>query len=232
MRCFTAMSYNIHECVGVDMRRDAARIARIIKESGADIVGLQEVHSESGGAGESHQMEFISQATGLPAVAGPTLQRHNGTYGNVLLTRRKLLDVRRLDLSVPGREPRGAIDADIDIGGEAVRVVVTHLGLCAAERRYQVSRLLTVLSERRTRTVVVLSDINEWLPASRSLRRLHAKLGKTKYLRTFPSRFPLLALDRIWVHPRHVLMDLSVYDTPLTRIASDHLPVKALVRAP
>lgn len=232
MHRFTVMSYNIHECLGVDKRRDAARIAQVIKESRADVIGLQEVHSESAGRGESQQVEFISQATGFRAVAGPTLQRRDGAYGNVLLTGRKLLNVHRLDLSFPGREPRGAIDADIEIGGEAVRVIITHLGLRAAERRYQVNRLLTALSERRTRIVVMLSDINEWLPTSRSLRWLQAKLGKTKRLRTFPSYFPLFALDRIWVHPGHALVDLSVYDTPLTRIASDHLPVKALIQAP
>ena len=37
------MTYNIHRCVGIDGRYDPARIARVLKEVGADIIGLQEV---------------------------------------------------------------------------------------------------------------------------------------------------------------------------------------------
>jgi endonuclease/exonuclease/phosphatase family metal-dependent hydrolase len=227
---FSVLSYNIHQCVGLDGRRDPARVAQIIKESGADVIGLQEVHSESGGLAESHQMDYLTEATGFQAVAGPTLVQENSRYGNVLLTSRKILSIHWLDLSFRSREPRGAIDADLDIQGEAVRVIVTHLGLHPRERRIQVKQLLTALAEERTRCVVLLSDINEWLPVYHPLRWLDARLGRTKPLRTFPSFFPLLALDRIWVSPQPALVSLSIYDTPLTRIASDHLPLKAVVR--
>ncbi len=59
MPLISALSYNIHECVGWDGRRDPCRIADVIKESRADIVGLQEVHSESDGRVESHQMNYL-----------------------------------------------------------------------------------------------------------------------------------------------------------------------------
>ncbi|MGH7795658.1 MAG: endonuclease/exonuclease/phosphatase family protein [Candidatus Binatia bacterium] len=232
MQDFSVLSYNIHECVGLDRRRDPARIARIIKESGAQIVGLQEVHSDSSGAEQLHQMNYLAAATGLQAVPGPSVERRNGHYGNVLLTSCKVLDIQKLDLSYLRREPRGAIDADLDIDGEPVRVIVTHLGLRPAERRFQVKKLLTALSKKRTRIVILLSDVNEWLPTGRSLRWLHTHLGKTALVRTFPSRFPIFALDRIWVSPPAALNDLCCFHTPLTRIASDHLPLKATIRAP
>ncbi|MBI4527891.1 MAG: endonuclease/exonuclease/phosphatase family protein [Deltaproteobacteria bacterium] len=229
MQVFCAISYNVHQCVGLDGRRDPARIADIIRESGADIVGLQEVHSVSGDWRESHQMDYLAEETGLQAVPGHTMVRENSNYGNVLLTSRRILNIQWVDLSVPGREPRGAIDADIEIGGETVRVIVTHLGLGPAERRYQARRLLTALAEERTQIVVLLSDINEWLPRGRPLSWLQARLGRTAPLRTFPSFFPLFPLDRIWVHPSQLLVNLSIYQTPLTRIASDHLPLKAVI---
>jgi endonuclease/exonuclease/phosphatase family metal-dependent hydrolase len=232
MGSFSALSYNIHECVGLDRRRNGARIAQIIKASHADVIGLQEVHSDSNGRGEQHQMNYLAESTGLQAISGPCLERRNGHYGNVLLTRCKILNVHRLDLSIPGREPRGAIDADLEMGGEAIRVIVTHLGLRPSERRLQVRKLLTALSQERTRIVVLLSDINEWLPASGPLRWLEARLGKTRPMRTFPSFFPVLALDRIWVSPPSALVDLSILDTPLARVASDHLPLKATIQTP
>lgn len=230
---FAVLSYNIHECVGLDQRRDPERIARVIKESGAQIVGLQEVHSDStSGHKQLHQMNYLAAATGFHAVPGPAVERSNGHYGNVLLTSCKILDVHKLDLSYRHREPRGAIDADIEIGGEPVRVIVTHLGLRPAERRFQVKKLLSALSHRRTRVVILLSDFNEWLPTGRSLRWIHTHLGKTALVRTFPSRFPIFALDRIWVSPPGALTALCGLRSPLTRIASDHLPLRATIRIP
>jgi len=232
MQHFSVLSYNIHECVGTDRRRDPPRIAQIIKESGAQIIGLQEVHSDSSGAEELHQMNYLAAMTGFQAVQGSSLERRNGHYGNVLLTSYKVLTVQKLDLSYPGREPRGAIDADLEIGGEAVRVIVTHLGLLPAERRFQVGELLTALSQRRTRVVILLSDFNEWLPTGRSLRWIHTRLGKTALVRTFPSAFPVFALDRIWVSPSSALVTVSRLRSSLTRVASDHLPLKAIIQTP
>jgi endonuclease/exonuclease/phosphatase family metal-dependent hydrolase len=230
MSLVSVLSYNIHECVGADRRRDPKRIAEIIKESGAQIVGLQEVHSDSSGEEQLHQMNYLSTLTGLQAISGPAVERRNGHYGNVLLTSCKVLAVHKLNLSYFAREPRGAIDADLDIGGETVRVIVTHLGLRPAERRFQVRKLLSALSEQRTRIVLLLSDFNEWLPTGRSLRWIHTHLGKTALVRTFPSRFPIFALDRIWVSPPAALVELCCIRTSLSRIASDHLPLRATIR--
>ena len=232
MQVFSVLSYNIHECVGSDRQRNPARIAEVINRSGAQIIGLQEVHSDASGAEELHQMNYLAAATGLQAIPGPAVERRNGHYGNVLLTSYKVLAVHNLNLSYPGREPRGAIDAELEIGGAIVRVIVTHLGLRAPERRFQVRKLLLALSEPRAATVIILSDFNEWLPTGRSLRWIHTRLGKTALVRTFPAAFPLFALDRIWVSPPAALVKVSRVRTPLTRIASDHLPLKGVIQSP
>ena len=230
MQVFSVLSYNIHECVGSDRQRNPARIAEVINRSEAQIIGLQEVHSDASGAEELHQMNYLAAATGLQAIPGPAVERRNGHYGNVLLTSYKVLAVHNLNLSYPGREPRGAIDAELEIGGAIVRVIVTHLGLRAPERRFQVRKLLLALSEPRAATVIILSDFNEWLPTGRSLRWIHTRLGKTALVRTFPAAFPLFALDRIWVSPAAALVKVSRVRTPLTRIASDHLPLKGVIQ--
>ena len=85
------------------------------------------------------QMQYLAATLGHHAVAGPTLLRPDGHYGNALLTRRPVLDVRHVDLTVYRREPRAALDVDLDIDGVAVRVIVTHLGLLPGERRTQVA---------------------------------------------------------------------------------------------
>ena len=229
VRRFTVASYNIHQCLGTDGRRDPGRISRVILELDAQVIGLQEVNSKSGGGSEEAQMDYLAQATGLKAVLGPTMRRGDSHYGNVLLSSYPIAEIRHLDLSVPGREPRGAIDARLDIQGQAVRVIVTHLGLTASERRHQVARLKHVLGEEREQPLILLGDTNEWFPLSRAIRILQRCLGETPAKPTFPAWFPLLALDRIWVRPRGALEAVRVNKSPLARTASDHLPLKVTV---
>jgi len=76
---------------------------------------------------------------------------------------------------------------------------------------------------------VVLGDINEWLPLGRPLRWMHGLFGRFPAERSFPARWPLVALDRVWVRPRHALLALKAHRSALAQVASDHLPVKAIV---
>ena len=151
----------------------------MIRELGCDTVGLQEVDSRPGPRSDSQQLEFLAQATGMQAVAGSTIIRHDRSYGNALLTRRKILDVRQHDLSFRRFEPRGALEVDLEVAGNCLRVFVMHLGLLPFERRFQMRIVLKLLREMpMDQPIVVLGDINEWLPLSRPLRWLHGLLGK------------------------------------------------------
>src|SRR5688500_15944336 len=214
-------SYNVHSCRGSDGKKDAQRIARVIEELGCDTIGLQEV---------DYRLDYIAAQLGMRAIPGLTLARHDGPFGNALLTRRKVLAVRRLGFTYSRREPRNALDVDLEVNGETVRVIVTHLGLWPAERRYQVKKILEMIRATPAyERVVVLGDINEWLPLGRPLRWMNALFGRCPAERSFPSRWPLVALDRVWVRPRHALLALKAHRTPLAQIASDHLPVKAII---
>jgi endonuclease/exonuclease/phosphatase family metal-dependent hydrolase len=230
------VSYNIHKCVGTDGRRDPGRVADVLHELGADVIGLQEVDARPGLAHDSVQMDFLARSLGFEAVAGPTIRRHDGHFGNALLTRRPVRRVRHHDLTVYRREPRAAIDVDIDFDGTVVRFVVTHLGLLPGERRKQVRRLIEALEAEhaweRAAAVIVCGDINEWFTVGRPLRWLHGRLGRTPALPTFPAGFPLFALDRIWVQPRAAVLGLGVHTTPAARVASDHLPLAAEIEVP
>ncbi len=225
---FSAASYNIHQGVGPDGRRDDRRIVEVLENLDAGIIGLQEVDSEPSG-NENFQLRYLTRESDFKAVAGTTMRRRDSDFGNVLLTRYKILAVRNVDLSVSRREPRGAIDADLDIGGAIVRVIVTHLGLSGPERRRQTNMLSNLVSERRDKMVVVLGDLNEWHPYGRSLRSMARHFGKSARLRTFPSWLPLFALDRIWVWPGQALVETKVHRRTPARSASDHLPIQAKI---
>ena len=177
-------------------------------------------------------MEFLAHVAGLHAISGPTIERKDGHYGNVLLTRLPILEVRKLDLTVYRREPRGALDVELDAHGQRLRVIATHLGLLPSERRSQVQRILELCEWGSEDVTVLLGDINEWLITGRPLRWLHARFGQGVGGRSYPARFPLFALDRIWVRPTSALASFRVHTTPLSRAASDHLPVTAEIALP
>jgi endonuclease/exonuclease/phosphatase family metal-dependent hydrolase len=223
-REITLASYNIHLGIGNDGQFLPERIAGVLAELTADVIALQEVES---GTGDFDMFAYLRDRVGFTAVLGPTLEFAGRQYGNALLTRCRVLEVRRIDLSVPRREPRGALDVVLDCGGQPVRVVCTHLGLRPAERRHQIRSLLRSVEGYRAMPTVLMGDINEWFLWGRPLRWLHRRFGSARAGRTFPARLPLFALDRIWVTPSHLLRSVRVHSTPLARAASDHLPLIA-----
>lgn len=224
----TVASYNIHGGVGADGHCVPKRIAEVLREMDADVVALQEVESRSTGF---DMLAFLASELRMQGVPGPTLLADDGDYGNGLLTRFPACNIQCIDLSVPHREPRGAIDTEIDVDGTRIRVIATHLGLRPAERRRQVQRLLDIFEHDRTLPTVFMGDVNEWFLVGRPLRWLHRHFKSTPAPASFPARLPLLALDRIWVKPRAMLLSVERHDTPLARLASDHLPVVARINA-
>lgn len=220
----TIATYNIHGAVGRDGKFAPERIAGVLGEMQADIIALQEV--PLGGSQTPNVLAELAKATGYVAAEGPASVRPEKRYGNAVLSRYPILSLRSIDLSFGSREPRGAVDADVDCNGHLLRVVATHLGLRPAERRDQIRRLLRAFDTEEM-PVILLGDINEWFVWGRTLRWLVSHFQAVPAPKTFPSRYPMFALDRIWIRPRHRLVHVKAHATPLARIASDHLPLIA-----
>ena len=161
-------TYNIHRCVGCDGVEDPERIAAVLRDINADVVALQEVAFNA--LGPNNILADLARSMDAQAVAGPTLLEKKGHYGNAVLSRIAPDKVDRLDISVPGREPRGAISIKLRLNGSNVRIVTTHLGLRPAERRYQMGRLLPLLEDPEVAMTTLLGDFNEWLSWGRPLR--------------------------------------------------------------
>jgi endonuclease/exonuclease/phosphatase family metal-dependent hydrolase len=224
-------SYNIHGCVGRDGALAPERIAAVIRELDADVVALQEVDAQHHADRYLDQWVFLAETLGYHCVPGISLRTHRRDYGNAVLVRTPPEAVRLHDLSVARREPRGAIDLDLTLGGVPIRLVATHLGLSGAERRAQIIHLLHILADGAQRAAtILLGDLNEWFRGSRNLRRLAERFPTEPARASFPAGRPMLALDRILVRGEMRVSELAAHRSPLARVASDHLPVRAVLR--
>jgi endonuclease/exonuclease/phosphatase family metal-dependent hydrolase len=218
-------TYNIHRAIGADGRQNATRIARVLREIDADLIALQEVAYRRDQAG--HFLDYLGQQLQAQVIDGITMFDERGHYGNAVLTRLPVSAVDRLDISFPHREPRGAIETSLRVEGLDVLVIATHLGLRPRERRHQIRALLPRFENGQADVKVLLGDLNEWFLWGRPLRWLRRVFGDIPAPRTFPSKSPWFALDRLWVDPRPALTDIRAHASPTARAASDHLPVVA-----
>lgn len=218
-------TYNIHGCVGTDRCFDPLRVQAVMNALQADILALQEVETYHHGR---DVLGAYQAASDWQVISGPTLLREQGQYGNALLTRLPVVDYALIDLSVAHREARSAIHAVLDYRGIRLEVMATHLGLRPAERCEQVRILLDVLQRREAKADVslLLGDFNEWLLERRALAALHRHFScRARMPATFPSRWPLFRLDRIWASAPARLNNIHVFRTTQSRCASDHLPL-------
>lgn len=222
-------SYNIHKGVGTDRRRDLDRTVAVIAEIGADILALQEVDTRLGERKGLLDLDRIRRDLGLIAIPLDQTGPAHGWHGNLLLVRNALVETVH-KLVLPGFEPRGAIVTDMEIHGQPLRVVNTHLGLLPRSRAAQARAIIEMVAGLPTRPTLLMGDLNEWWAKGAMFRTLGQHFSMTAPLASFPARFPVLPYDRILSCHMGVVQDLRSHDSALSRKASDHLPIKARYR--
>jgi endonuclease/exonuclease/phosphatase family metal-dependent hydrolase len=222
------VTYNVHKCRGLDRRTTVSRIAGVLREIGPDVAALQEIME--------HQAEVIARDLAMAFVMGENRKHLGHAYGNAVLSRFPIRESRNFDLSVPRREQRGCLRADVAWKESSVlHVFNVHLGTSFLERRQQGRRLIAaeLLNDLRIEWPrVVLGDFNEWTSglATRLLRSHLRSADIRSHLqrsRTYPGVLPLLHLDHIYYDPALKLKRLMLWRTREALVASDHLPLAA-----
>jgi endonuclease/exonuclease/phosphatase family metal-dependent hydrolase len=215
----------------MDRRTRPERIAAVLRSVGADVIALQEVIG-AGPNGGSH-IEEIGAALGMGWVMSPTRHLRGHLFGNVVMSRFPIAHHATHDLSWKSCEERGLQRVDVNVDGCTLHVYNAHLGTAILERRYQATKLASIIADPHVSgRKILLGDFNEWMKGL-TTRMLSSKMKSVdigKYLprkRTYPGLFPLVHLDHIYYAGRLEVVGISLPRTALSLVASDHLPLVA-----
>lgn len=240
------LTYNVHGCRGMDGRYSPQRIARVIARQNPDVVCLQEVEAGRHRSGRVDQAERIARALESEFHFHAVAEVDDGEFGNAILSRHpmRLVDAGRLPRwrARLGQEDRGVLWAAIDVGGQTLHVLDTHLSIYEQERRLQIDGLFDErwlahpeLQDAVEHGAVVLCGDFNAPGRSANLARLHGMLRNVASpdriasagpdLNTWSSRFPMRRIDHVFVSAAVRVQGVQVPRSRLTRVASDHLPV-------
>jgi len=232
------VTYNVHRCVGNDRRLDVGRIAAVLAAINPDIVALQELDVGRRRTGHVDQAHEIARLLEMTCHFHPAFKVEEELYGDAILTSLPERLVKRGSLPgyprVPGLEPRGAVWIEVEIDGRPVQIINTHLGLVPREQQLQAADLAgpNWLEHPDCRwPAILLGDFNA-TASSLVYRTLTQRLQPARRLArrkqptsTFPSPLPVLRIDHLFVSPEIEVHEVSAPFDPLTRVASDHLPL-------
>ncbi len=238
MNTLRVATYNIHKGVqgmGPRRRLEIHNLGHAVEQLDADIVCLQEVRKLHRGEArffsrwpEMPQAEFLAP-DGYEAIYRTNAVTRHGEHGNAMLSRWPVLDHQHEDMSDHRFEQRGLLHSEVMVHGQAIHVVVVHLGLIRASRERQVAQLLRFIAREigPDLPLLVAGDFNDW---GVMVQRAMATIGLVAFngarQPTFPSRLPLVQLDHVFARG---LQPIGL-QVPRGRIwwrMSDHLPLIA-----
>lgn len=225
-RLLKVMSYNIHHGKDIFGRHSLDEIAQIIKDTDADIIGLQEVDNGVARSRFKDQIKYLAEKLSMNYIYGHNHNLLGGKYGNGILSKYPVENYENLYLP-SGREQRGLLSASINVDGRQMDFLVTHLGLNQGERHKQIKSIMKYL-ETLSNPVVLLGDFNARSDAE-EMRLLQQKLIDTAALankdKEATFNLPILSerIDYIFLE-----FDFSPrsYEVIKSR-ASDHYPITA-----
>ena len=222
------MSFNTQHCLNyLERKIDFPLMAKTILNSGAEVVGLNEMRDEGPREDYGPQTAILSELTGMAHAYFAKAIDVDGCnpYGNAILSRIPFKSVETIPIPDPERRPGGKyyetrclLKAKLVNG---LTVLVTHFGLNPEEQENAVSTVLANLEEEKC---VLMGDFNV-LPEDPVLLPIRERMTDTAAFfagerRSFPSDAPERKIDYIFVSRD---MAVEAADIPAV-VASDHRP--------
>jgi len=229
------LTYYIHKGIGgVDRQYRLERTIEAIRHCAPDVCFLQEVDDGVPRSKYHRQIELLSEALDMRYSAyQPNVRLKEGQYGNAILSRYGLSDIRHIELTIPLKKRRRALVAHcrVRIGSlsRTVLLVNVHLGLAGFERIVQMRRILcsdVIQHVHKNTPVLVAGDYNYvWGTLGRRVLEPAGYNAACGQRRTFPAVLPVRPLDRVYYRGDLQVRSSFASRTIAARQASDHLPL-------
>ncbi|AZO93199.1 endonuclease [Halocella sp. SP3-1] len=209
------MTYNIQHGRGINGKLALDRIAGVIKDSGADIVGLNEVDQRQKRSNFVDQVAYLAERLDMNYVFGPTLKGISGNYGNAILSRFPIESAENYLLTSKNSEARALLTTEVNLSAnKSITVFVTHLSIEQQDRKQQMEEIEDYISQEKD-SYILMGDFNKILDLSFGLTPLISGL------KSFPADLPSEEIDLFFASQDITLKEAKIINTK----ASDHLPV-------
>lgn len=236
---FRLMTYNVHACRGTDGAYDVGRVAAVVAEAKPDLLLLQEVDVSQERSSGVDQGTELARHLGMHVHFTCAFQRGGGKYGIAMLAGEKPRIVLEGCLPSVRDEVRAAQWARLSVAGVELDVVHTHLSVKLQDRDVQLKSLFGSdwLQGRLSHPHLIIGGDLNALPFSSVYRELSRhlrdvqRISPGKIRATWPSARPFARIDHIFVGRGFEVKSCWVPNGPKTRVASDHLPLLADLRA-
>jgi endonuclease/exonuclease/phosphatase family metal-dependent hydrolase len=232
------LTYNVHQCRGMDGKYSPQRIARVVARLQPDIICLRELDQSRTRSGSVDQVEEISALLSADYAFHAVAEFDDGRFGNAILTAFPMTLVKSGPLprmsSRLNLEERGVLWVRVSVGGESINVFNTHLSVHPRERLLQAETLVSEMWLRHpdlTGPVVLTGDFNASgrSPTAQRVRSVLRDVADGRpdepVLQTWSGRLPVRRIDHIYVNDTFHVRGLYVPHTRLSKVASDHLPL-------
>jgi endonuclease/exonuclease/phosphatase family metal-dependent hydrolase len=219
------LSYNIRA-----LRDDADAVSAVVRACAPDVVCVQEA---------PRFFRWRSKRAAIARKAGLVVATADRPAGLMILvsmrTQVRSTSFRLLSKS-ESLHQRAVCSAALRIGDVALDVATVHLSLDAAERGRHLAEIWAALPSDRA-SLVVGGDVNEgpdgpvWQELAAQLPDAWATAGQGAG-NTYSARSPHKRIDGVFSGPAFDIVECrAVDDVPGVEVASDHLPVLAVLRS-
>ena len=224
-------SYNIHGGINRYGQCDLLAIQSFLDQFDIDIAVLQEVDTRQSKGRDKDDIHMMAGTNRPHHLLAPTINEGDGWYGNAIFSRYPITRSYVHNLRTSKRlEPRNAADALIQTPEGEIRIIGTHFSLIGSQRWSEANNLLMLMDQiemNEHEPFILCGDFNEWRWRSKMIDHLNSILTPHPVGASFPSRFPIFHLDRVWSHSDREIINVQaslVKDKKILPI-SDHCPL-------
>ena len=198
------LSYNVHNCIGMDKEYNYRRIANVISQTSPDIVALQELDSVTVRNKGIHALGELEKLTGMHGTYAAAIPFQGGSYGIGILSRE--IPIKYKIIPMPGREEKRTL---IIAEFKDYVFCATHQSLTPEDQLLAVPLIEKAL-QNVDKPIFMAGDTTSY---------------------TFPADRPNRCIDYIYGYSKNgYRFDVQYRKVIEDTISSDHRPVQVIVQ--